>query len=205
MTRAPTMNQVDIAAAVASALLEREDAADPPPTAPARPSPPPPHATEGASRPFDEVTTRRHIELLTTVLQALTLRARSLARDNAATIAAARPSPDDDAERRLIDAAIRVHALLVEHPLATRALVSALAAEGRQFAGTPAGERLRDQLLRSRLVRRGALLWNSLTMGLIDDTEPTALPSAYVDVLVELSERVDLERLLGKMNEGGQP
>ncbi|MBZ5710992.1 hypothetical protein [Nannocystis pusilla] len=205
MTGTRTMDPDQLAAAVASALLER-DAADPPIASPRPPTASPPFAAHPeAPAPFDEAATRRHVELLTTLLQALTLRARSLARDNAANIAAAQSSPTDTPERRLVDAAIRVHALLVEHPVATRALVSAFAAEGRRFAGTPAGEALRDRLLRSRLVRRGALLWNSLTMGLIDDTEPTALPSAYVDVLVELSEHIDLERLLGEMKAGGRP
>ena len=178
-----------------------------PRSAPDPAAPPRRHAApaEGERIPFNEVSTRRQIELLTTLLQALTLRSRAQARDNAATIAAAQPPEKSPEERRLVDAAIRVHTLLVEHPVAVRALVAALAAEGRHFAQTPAGAALRADLLRSRLVRRVALLWNSLTMGLIDESEPTALPSAYVDVLVELSERADLERLLGAMHPGGAP
>lgn len=212
MTRDTPRADNSLAAELARALLDRaqrptEDtsrserggaASGPPREGAQRPGPPP---------PFDELATRRHIETLSALLQAFTLRGRALARESVAQIEAARQARDDaprseeaDAELLLRETAVRAHAFLVEHPLAARALVSALAAEGRRFAATEDGAALRARLLGSRLIRRGSLLWNSLTMGLIDGTEPSALPSAYIDRLVELGQHPDLERILNAMS-----
>lgn len=196
-----------LAADVARALLERAQAratrAEPAveESSERRAAPPPIERPV----PIDALTTRRHIEALAALLQAFTLRGRALAQVNVASAGAATAGPSSDAERRLAEVALRAHAMLVEHPLAARSLVAALAAEGRAHARTEEGAALRARLLRSRFVRRGALLWSSLTMGLIDDKEPALLPSAYLDVLVQLGERADLEQVLGDLREKTEP
>jgi hypothetical protein len=104
-----------------------------------------------------------------------------------------------DADRAL--ALVRkAHRLLLEHPVAAKHAYAALAREGRAYATTPAGAALRDRLLRSRRVRRASLVWRSLTMGMLDEDDGGELPSGYLDNLLRVVERPDLERLLGELH-----
>lgn len=146
---------------------------------------------------IDAGAARRHLENLSVLLQVFTLRGRDVARRDAEAVRAQMPgSPEDEALRDLL---LGLHRMMLEHPIATRSLHASLAAEGRRFAGTEEGAAMRDALRGSRVVRRGALLWATITSGLLDDREPSALPSAYFDALVEASERADLETFLGSL------
>jgi hypothetical protein len=92
------------------------------------------------------------------------------------------------------------HRILLEHPVAAKAAYAALAAEGRRHAATPAGASLRRRLLASPRVRRLALLFRSLTLGMLDDDEPAAaLPSTYLDNLVRAADHPTLARLLSTL------
>jgi hypothetical protein len=110
------------------------------------------------------------------------------------------PGPDNgdgDAELgALTDAIRRAHLVLLAHPVATKSAYAALAAEGRRFARTTEGTALRAGLEGSPRLRRAALLWRSITMGLLDEDEH-ALPAAYLDHLLRSVDRADLERLIG--------
>lgn len=158
---------------------------------------PPSEPTE--SIPVDLASARRRVEALSTFLQMLTLHARADARANVEALSAD-AADSDGPEGRLRQLLVRAHAFLMEHPLAARAIFSGLAAEGRHYGKTDEGAALRERLRESSLVRRGALLWNSLTMGMLDGAEPTQLPSAYLDALVEAASTEDLEELLGKVS-----
>lgn len=113
--------------------------------------------------------------------------------------AAAADGAVDDGDR-LIAAMRRAHRLLLEHPVAAKAAYAALAAEGRAYAETPAGAALREHLRHSRRVRRASLLWRALAMGMLDETDPGALPSTYLDNLLRAVDRADLEQLLGRLH-----
>lgn len=126
-------------------------------------------------------------------------------RDLAATVAQELlpppPGPDDE-----IGSALRgVQELVLRHPVAMRAAVGALVAEGRRFAETPEGAALRAQLERSELVRRARLVWQMASHSLLSeldtgDATAEALPTAWLDGLFSAAagdpDRV-LDRLFG--------
>lgn len=93
----------------------------------------------------------------------------------------------------------RVHRVLLEHPVAAKRAYSAVVAQGRAYARTEEGAVLREQLAASPKVRRGALLWRSLAMGMLDEEDRGELPTTYLDNLLRAVDRVDLEQLLGRL------
>jgi hypothetical protein len=114
--------------------------------------------------------------------------------------------PDDPAggaggePDRLIDIVRRAHRILLEHPIAAKAAYEALAEQGRAFAATREGAALRARLVRSRRLGRASLVWRSLTMGMLDESDPGELPATYLDNLLRVVDRADLEQLLGKLH-----
>lgn len=111
------------------------------------------------------------------------------------------PGPDDE-----IGSALReVQELVLRHPIAMRAAVSALVAEGRRFAETAEGAALRAQLEHSELVRRARLVWQMASHSILSELEPGdaaagGLPTAWLDGLFSAAagdpDRV-LDRLFG--------
>jgi len=97
------------------------------------------------------------------------------------------------------------HRLVLQHPVAAKALFAGVVAEGRAFARTERGAQLRAGLARSARMRRGALLWRSLTLGMLDPMDPAVLPSTYVDTLLRALDGEALERLLGRLQQLGAP
>jgi hypothetical protein len=100
----------------------------------------------------------------------------------------------------LIDIVRRAHRILLEHPIAAKAAYAALAEQGRAFAATSEGTELRERLVRSRRLRRASLVWRSLTQGMLDDQDPGELPATYLDNLLRVIDRADLEQLLGRLH-----
>src|SRR5262249_32491917 len=83
---------------------------------------------------------------------------------------------------------------VASHPAAARALFRAFVAEGRRFAMTPEGQRIRAELAGSSLIRRGHMVWDTCTMAL-GEGDP-ATPSELFDALV-LTARIEaLEPML---------
>jgi hypothetical protein len=121
---------------------------------------------------------------------------RMVARDGDRAAGAALAPDEHDLRGWLREA----HRILLEHPVAAKAAYAALAAEGRRHAATPVGASLRRRLLASPRVRRLALLFRSLTLGMLDDDEPAAaLPSTYLDNLVRAADHPTLARLLSTL------
>jgi hypothetical protein len=100
---------------------------------------------------------------------------------------------------RLVELMARAHRLLLEHPVAAKSAFGALVAQGRTYAATPEGAALRARLARSPKLRRGSLVWRSLTMGMLDPEDPRDLPATYLDNLLRAIDRGDLEQLLAKL------
>jgi hypothetical protein len=105
-------------------------------------------------------------------------------------------TPADD---ELVPVLRRAHRALLEHPVAAKRVYTAILAQGREFARTEEGAAMRERLAASAKVRRGALLWRSLAMGMLDDEDHGELPTTYLDNLLRAVDRVDLEELLGKL------
>ena len=82
---------------------------------------------------------------------------------------------------------------LLKHPVAGQAAFTALVAEGRRFAATERGSKLRTALERSELLNRARLVFDFATLALLEQDPPDILPSAYIDALFMLSssERAD--------------
>lgn len=90
-----------------------------------------------------------------------------------------------------VDRAIRaLTRAIVKHPIAAQAAYRALVREGRAFAETAEGRRLRDQLAGSELVARLRTTWQLVTLGaLADDAAPGAIPSVVIEALVQAALR----------------
>ncbi len=108
---------------------------------------------------------------------------------------------DDDELAELLRGALR---LLLRHPVAAQAAFRALVAEGRAFAETPEGARLRERLGASELIRRGRVVWDVVSLNLLEEHPDGALPSQYLDALVMTAGAANLEeKLAGLFAEQG--
>jgi hypothetical protein len=103
------------------------------------------------------------------------------------------PTPEATAQLALLR---RLQGLLLEHPVAAQAAFSALLAEGRRFAATPEGAVWKRVLADSDWVRNGRLLWDVVSLNLLEETPSGALPSAYLEALFRAAETPDLEGLM---------
>ncbi|MGF1468137.1 MAG: hypothetical protein ACFCGT_18615 [Sandaracinaceae bacterium] len=92
--------------------------------------------------------------------------------------------------------------LMAHHPFAAQALFSALVAEGRRFAQTPEGARLRARLASSPTIQRARIAWSASTLGMLVDAPSTGLPSALVEAFARLATAPDLEARLSRALEG---
>jgi hypothetical protein len=110
-----------------------------------------------------------------------------------------------DSEDDLVALLEEAQLWLVAHPIASRAIVRALVAEGKRFAGTPSGRRWRDHLAQSELLRRARILWDSSILSAVDSREPEPIPSAVIDALVSSLMQSDMREVLVRLSEWGLP
>jgi hypothetical protein len=110
--------------------------------------------------------------------------------------AAAPPASADD---QLLDRLRRAQRVLADHPVAARAAISALIAEGRRFAVTPEGQRWQAALVDSPLVRRGRAVWEALRLPLLAVNDASAPPSSHVETFLDVLEAPALEPLLARL------
>ncbi|HEX7841639.1 MAG TPA: hypothetical protein VF469_29420 [Kofleriaceae bacterium] len=111
----------------------------------------------------------------------------------------------------LVDQALHQLArAIVKHPLAAQAAYRALVREGRAFAATEEGRRVRAELVRSDLAARLRTAWQLVTFGMLEgDAPPGAIPSVLVEALVQAVFRSRFEArlsdaILGR-SDGGEP
>ena len=91
----------------------------------------------------------------------------------------------DERDERLELAVQQLTRAIVKHPLAVQAVYGALVREGRAFAATDEGRRIRDQLAGSELVARLRTAWELMTFGMLRDESPAGvIPSVLVEALV---------------------
>jgi len=102
--------------------------------------------------------------------------------------------PEDELSRLLVE----LGWLTLRHPAAARSAVRALIAEGRRFAATEEGQKWRDRIAGSELVRRVQLIWDIGTWGALDSEDEHLLPSQIVDAFCRESARRDLETALAR-------
>jgi len=88
--------------------------------------------------------------------------------------------PAEQAEARLAELA----ELVRRHPRVARAIIGALVEEGRRFAATEQGARLRGDLERSEVLQRATAVWRSLGLDRISLPPASFLPSRLVAALI---------------------
>lgn len=112
--------------------------------------------------------------------------------DDAPILSFKTPSPDDDLTRGLRAG----QQLLLQHPAATQALFRALVREGRAYAATDEGAALRQQVARSELLRRGRVVWEGVTLNILEEDGDSALPSSLLEAFMAAAQHPDAETLL---------
>lgn len=105
----------------------------------------------------------------------------------------------DEPDDRLEGLLRRAQLGLIQHPVASQAIIRSLVAEGRRFAETAEGAALRSDLAGSELVQRGRAVWEGLTLNMFTPDDRTALPSVLVDAVLGAATRDDLERVLARL------
>jgi hypothetical protein len=103
---------------------------------------------------------------------------------------------DDDT---LLERMREVHRLLTRHPRVTRAVISAFVTEGRAYARTLEGRRLRDALLGSERLRRARLLWSAFGLEHYAARTSSFEPSQLLGMLVAATASPHLEELLTRL------
>jgi hypothetical protein len=99
------------------------------------------------------------------------------------------PAPPDDAcgpERTVFDLLLGVRRAVLCNPAAARGLHDLLVAEGRRYADTPEGARLRDGLVASEAVENLRRVWETVSLNVLDGpAAPSAAPDAWADLLAD--------------------
>jgi hypothetical protein len=99
------------------------------------------------------------------------------------------PAPPDEAdgpERTAFDVLLGVRRAVLGNPAAARRVHDILVAEGRRYANTPRGARLRDGLVASEAVENLRRVWEMLSLNVLDGpAPPNGAPDAWADLLAD--------------------
>ena len=101
-----------------------------------------------------------------------------------------RPVPPDDTggpEQTAFDLLVGARRGVLGNPAAARRLHDLLVAEGRRYAATPHGARLRDALIASEAVENLRRVWETLSLNVLDGpAAPNAAPEAWADLFADV-------------------
>ncbi|WP_431232675.1 hypothetical protein ACQ856_25230 [Mycolicibacterium psychrotolerans] len=99
------------------------------------------------------------------------------------------PPPPDEADgpqRAVFDLLIGARRAVLGNPAAARRLHDLLVAEGRRYADTPRGARLRDGLAASESVENLRRVWEMVSLNALGGpAAPSGTPDAWADLLVD--------------------
>lgn len=104
-----------------------------------------------------------------------------------------------DGEVDLTQALRQLQLALWHHPIAVQAAFSALVREGRRFAETEEGARLRDGLARSETLAKTRMVWEVLSLSAFSEKSEGALPSVFADALVKAIKSNAIEPVLSRL------
>jgi len=100
-----------------------------------------------------------------------------------------RPAPPDaasGAERTAFDLLVGARRAVLGNPAAARGLHDLLVAEGRRYANTPRGARLRDALVASEAVENLRRVWEMVSLNVLDGhAAHTTAPDAWADLIAD--------------------
>jgi hypothetical protein len=89
--------------------------------------------------------------------------------------------------------------LIARDSRAIRAVTQAFVAEGRRFAATPEGQRWKQRLAQSGLIRTGRLIWRAYGLDAPMDDEPAVTASEWLDEFIGQLAGANLEAILSKL------
>jgi hypothetical protein len=99
------------------------------------------------------------------------------------------PAPPDEAcgsERTVFDLLLGARRAVLGNPTAARQLHDLLVAEGRRYAQTAEGARLRDALTASEAVENLRRVWETVSLNVLDGpAAPSAAPDAWAELLAD--------------------
>lgn len=108
-----------------------------------------------------------------------------------------RPTPPEEAngtERTAFELLVGARRAVLGNPAAARRLHDLLVAEGRRYAATPRGARLRDALAASEAVENLRRVWEMVSLNVLDGpAAPNAAPDAWADLLADIVIGRDLD------------
>ncbi len=113
--------------------------------------------------------------------------------------ASPRRGAEDDEHARLAALLRALQLALLRHPLAARAAIAGLVAEGRRFAETAEGAELGRALEGSELLAHARLVWKIASLGSFDEDAPEILPSAYLEGLLLTAASGDPDAVLDRL------
>jgi hypothetical protein len=125
--------------------------------------------------------------------------------DRQAPPMAPEPPPDaPGAERASYELLAGARRAVLGHPAAARGLFDLLVAEGKRYARTPEGARLRDALVASEAVDHLRRVWETLTLNTLDGpVTPSGVPEAWAELLADVVAGQGLDAMLGRLRPGG--
>ncbi|MDV3126180.1 hypothetical protein M1247_14755 [Mycobacterium sp. 21AC1] len=96
------------------------------------------------------------------------------------------PDEDSGAERAMFDLLLGVRRAVLGNPVAARGLHDLLIAEGRRYADTQDGARLRDALVTSNAVENLRRVWETVSLNVLDGPAASgAAPDAWAELLAD--------------------
>lgn len=117
------------------------------------------------------------------------------------------PPPTTDAsgpERTLYDLLTGARRAVMGNPAGAKALLGLLVAEGRRYAETEAGRRLRDGLVASEAVDHLRRIWETVTLNVLDGAAPpSGVPDAWIELLTDAIAGESLDDVLARLRPEG--
>ncbi len=96
------------------------------------------------------------------------------------------PSEGPGGEQSMFELLLAVRRAVLGNPVAARGVHDLLVAEGRRYADTPAGARLRDALVASDGVENLRRVWETLSLNVLEGpAAPNAAPDAWAELLAD--------------------
>lgn len=99
------------------------------------------------------------------------------------------PTPPDEStghDRAVFDLLIGARRAVLGSPTAARHVHDLLIAEGRRYADTPDGARLRDGLIASEAVENLRRVWETVSLNVLDGpAAPRSAPAAWAELLAD--------------------
>ena len=96
------------------------------------------------------------------------------------------PPDGDDAQRTVFELLVGVRRAVLGNPAAARRIHDLLIAQGQRYAETPDGARLRDTLAASEAVENLRLVWETVSLNVLDGpATPGCAPDAWAALFAD--------------------